>query len=328
MPKLKVKREFEHGVRTGIRLTLTPAVVVLNICIVIVLLLIVAFSVLYLMSDDGITLDGIIAGMKPAAAVTSAAAPESEPPQPGTIETWAEKTEPTESAETESTESSEAESSETTEEESTANMNAVGFDREFFANSLFIGDSIFTGLVNYDILPQKNVFAKIGLNPGSALTGDVEGESLSARIKRIQPEAVYIMLGTNGLAYLRTGDMIGGMENLLREISRDAAGARVYAISIPPVTKTHENKVTAARAAGAAVKGDSITNEDVNLYNAELKKAAAAAGVGYINTHDKLVDSGGYFDVNYAEQDGMHFRGPTYSVFLNEIKKQVESEVD
>ena len=169
---------------------ISAAIVILNILIVGVIITLCALIYLYM---SGKLEDTNVANLgqesEPQAVITTTAittvTSETEPP----VETT------TTPEETEAPETSE------TEEVITAVESDV-YEEAFFENDLFIGDSIGTGLVNYGYLSSNQVFAQIGLNPESARTKEYGGYTAVTRAKELQPKRIYVMLGSNGLAYM------------------------------------------------------------------------------------------------------------------------------
>ena len=184
------------------------------------------------------------------------------------------------------------------------------YNKAFFANDLFIGDSISTGLTGYGYLDTANVFAQIGLNPDSAATAEINGETVVSRISSMQPQRVYIMLGSNGLAYMGNDYMANRMLDLISEIEVACPTADIVIISIPPVTAAHE------------AEGNE-TMELVNDYNSKLKAIAQNGGYLYVDLCGQLVDESGYFSDAVAEQDGLHFLGAAYITMLSYIEECV-----
>ena len=143
-------------------------------------------------------------------------------------------TEPTEAPETEETEESTIEVIEAVESDS--------YDESFFKDDLFIGDSISTGLVNYGYLKGSNVFAQIGLNPETAITKEYDGYTSVSKAEEMKPKRIYIMLGSNGLAYMGNTYMIQQMKLLVEALREATPDSYIYVISISPVTKSHESE--------------------------------------------------------------------------------------
>lgn len=203
------------------------------------------------------------------------------------------------------------ESEETTSDDAITAVEADRYDADFYANDLFIGDSISTGLLNYGFLNADQVFAAIGLNPDSALTEEIDGVTAAEKAGALKPKRIYIMLGSNGLAYMGNTYMTQKMHelvDLLREASPDSY---IYILSIPPVTKEHENE---GQETMAMITG----------YNKLLKDLADEIGVVYLNLCAELENSAGYFSDAYAEADGMHFLSAAYKKMLSFIQKSIQ----
>ncbi len=187
----------------------------------------------------------------------------------------------------------------------------TSYDEEFFADDLFIGDSIATGLQNYGYFNADQVFAEIGLNPETAQTLEVNGFTSITKAKELQPKRIYIMLGSNGIAFMGNTYMVQQMQSLIEQLREACPDSYIYVLSIPPVTKAHESE-------------GQETMAMVNGYNKLLKDMADDIGVIYLDLCSELQDSTGYFSATYAEADGMHFLGTAYKKMLSFIQKSIQ----
>lgn len=185
------------------------------------------------------------------------------------------------------------------------------YDETFFADDLFIGDSIGTGLLNYGYLNADQVFAQIGLNPESAHSEEFDGFTAVTKAKELQPKRIYIMLGSNGLAYMGNTYMVQQMEILIEQLREACPDSYIYVLSIPPVTKEHESE-------------GQETMAMVNGYNKLLKDMADEIGVIYLDLCAELQDSTGYFSASYAEADRLHFLGAAYKKMLSFIQESIQ----
>ncbi len=185
------------------------------------------------------------------------------------------------------------------------------YDEEFFKDDLFIGDSISTGLVNYGFLKGSQVFAQVGLNPETATTKEFDGYTAVTKAEELKPKRIYIMLGSNGLAYMGNTYMIDQMELLIEQLREVVPDSYIYVLSIPPVTKAHDSE-------------GSETMVMVNGYNKLLKELCDDVGVVYLDLCSQLQDSTGYFSDKYAEVDGLHFLGTAYKKMLSFIQTSIE----
>ena len=212
-----------------------------------------------------------------------------------------------------STEETTTESEENPEETTPAPITPVNsYDRGFFDNDLFIGDSISTGLYLYGFLDKSNVFAEVGLNPESAIYHQIDGVTSVQKTSAMQPRNIYIMLGTNGLAYFDGAYMANKLVELIAELETACPTANIYVITIPPVTAAHE------------AEGQE-TMEMVNNYNAKLKEICSMGGYGCIDLCSLLQDVNGYLAAQYAEADGLHFLGDAYIAMLSYVEQRAGS---
>lgn len=197
---------------------------------------------------------------------------------------------------------------------------STNYSKEFFAEDLFIGDSISTGLYLYGKLDKRNVAAGIGYTPYKAYSEAVElydGTSATALeyAQSMQPKRIFIMLGSNGMG---SSTDIEGMKStyktLLEKLTASCPDSEIYCISVSPVTADS----TSAASAG-------ITNEMISEFNASIKAACGDMGLRYLDLYGLLVDDSGFFSADYAEVDGLHFLGSAYDVMLSFIQKETEN---
>lgn len=185
------------------------------------------------------------------------------------------------------------------------------YEEGFYDNALFIGDSITTGLVGYGYLDSKNVFAQVGLNPESVFSStDDNGDTAITKAASMQPDRIFIMLGSNGLAFMGTSYMSEKISALVETLSEKCPSTSIYIISVTPVTKAHE-----------ALGNETMA--DINELNKLLSKVAANKGVKYIDLCSHFIDGDGYFASAYAEVDGLHFLGTAYVEMLNFIYTKI-----
>lgn len=184
------------------------------------------------------------------------------------------------------------------------------FDRAFFADDLFIGDSIFTGLYLYDgYLDEKNVAAAVGYTPYGAMNKAIDGKGMTALeyAKQTQPKRIFIMLGSNAMS----GGDHSGLEESYRELVSRLMGAcpdaEICCISITPTARNNDYP--------------NIDNSEVREVNKVIKSLCSELGLKYCDLYSLISDDDGYFREDYAEIDGMHFLGRTYAVLLSELQR-------
>ena len=192
------------------------------------------------------------------------------------------------------------------------------YDKSFFENDLFIGDSISTGLYLYGKLDGKNVAASVGYTPYKAYTSEVELYDGTTRTaleyaEAMQPKRIFVMLGSNGMA--SSGDM-SAMEDtystLLDKLAKACPASEICCLSVSPVT-----------ADSSAAASGGITNETIKSFNAYIEKLCGEKKLRYFDIYSLLIDDSGYFSSEYAEMDGLHFLGKTYDVMLGYIESEL-----
>lgn len=184
------------------------------------------------------------------------------------------------------------------------------FDLSFFADDLFIGDSIFTGLYLYPgYLDMEHVAAGVGLTPYKAYSTALDDKGMTAveYAKQRQPKRIFIMLGSNAMA----GTDHSGLQDSYRELVSRLMGAcpnaDICCISITPTARKNDYP--------------SIDNSEVREVNKYIKSMCSELGLKYCDLYSLISDEDGYFLEDFAEVDGMHFKGRTYAVLLSELQR-------
>ena len=207
-----------------------------------------------------------------------------------------------------SDETSSAESSSTTFV--SGDTPSENFDLSFFADDLFIGDSIFTGLYLYpNYLEMSQVAAGVGLTPYGATTKILDDKGMTAAdyAKQKQPKRIFIMLGSNAMS----GSDHSGLEESYRELidtlKKTCPNSEICCISITPTARYNDYP--------------NISNSEVREVNKFIRNMCSELGLKYCDLYSLISDEDGYFLDEYAEVDGMHFKGRTYAVLLSELQK-------
>ena len=197
------------------------------------------------------------------------------------------------------------------EPDSTSSL-SEDYDKTFFADDLFIGDSISTGFSLYGVLDPKNVAAAVGYTPYKALNNAIDlGNGVTDTAYNyavtMQPKRIFIMLGSNGIT--AAASMEESYRTLVEKLQANCPDSTVYILSVTPVTTDSSSAANAG-----------IDNSMIRDFNKYLRDLASEKGVTYIDLYALLSDDNGYFLHEYAENDGLHFKGATYKVVLKYIE--------
>lgn len=187
--------------------------------------------------------------------------------------------------------------------------------QSYLAKCVFVGDSITVGLSDYQLVSMKNVIAEVGMNIEKINTETMQtayGElTVLDALKEAEPENIYIMLGSNGIAWMDIDSMIGEYSTFIDGIKESLDNSNVYIIAIPPVTAARENS------------DEPIKNEDIDDYNSKLLELANEKKCWYIDLNSELKGSDGKFPQSDAADDGMHFNKSTYDKMLQFVLSHV-----
>lgn len=182
----------------------------------------------------------------------------------------------------------------------------------YFGKCAFVGDSITVGLSDYQLVPIKNVYAEIGMNIEKINTDTIQTQfgqtTVLEGLKQAKPENIYIMLGSNGIAWLSVSDMISYYSEFVDSVKQNLPDSNIYILSIPPVTAARES-----------AEEEPILNSDIDKYNSELLKMADEKKIYYVDINTALKGNDGKFPKENAAEDGMHFKKTTYSIMLDYI---------
>lgn len=174
----------------------------------------------------------------------------------------------------------------------------------YYDTCAFVGDSHTNGLGAYGFVDKTRVFAKDGLSIKNIR------ESISpASIASVTPENVYLMMGTNGVAWLKPEDMISSFEDFVYEIVSYLPAANIYILSIPPVSYERATSTDPKKL---------IDIDKINTYNEKLLEMAEENSWYFVDTNSAVCNAYGYLDSGKTS-DGVHMSKDLYKSFTSYI---------
>lgn len=185
----------------------------------------------------------------------------------------------------------------------------------YFDDALFVGDSITSGILSYEIMKNTTVIAHTGINPDTIRTKKVYRNSRGELVTILDgmkehPDAkkIYIMLGANGLAWIEQDLFIEYYEEFLRDVMDAFPDATIYVQSILPVTKAKSD-------------GDErYANSKIDAYNADILALTEKLGLYYVNVAEAFKDESGALPDDASPSDGMHFTSKYYQKWFDYLK--------
>lgn len=133
-------------------------------------------------------------------------------------------------------------------------------------------------------------------------------EHLEEQVWILEPEKVFIWLGTNdlGLGY-SISDIINNYIEIISEIKSESIATQIYIISVLPVNESENYKDRVKIRSNKAIR-------ELNLSLSNL------AGVEFVDLYSLLLDAKGNLDAIYTK-DGLHLTSKAYEILAEEIRK-------
>ena len=183
---------------------------------------------------------------------------------------------------------------------------------EYLDSCVFIGDSITFGMASYNVVPSANVYASVSMSISKVETAKIEtqyGEmTVLEALDLKQPENIYVMLGSNGAAFMSVDDMYRAFSSFMGNLADVCPDSRIYILSVPPVTAKKEVSTETP-----------ILNSELDEFNAKLLEYANRKGLYYVDVCSALKDESGKLPEDDAENDGLHLKYSAYSRLIDYI---------
>ena len=186
-------------------------------------------------------------------------------------------------------------------------------DESYFSNgTLFIGDSLTTGLPLYHVI-NSSFYCVESISTYNILTSrfiDRDGVMLTL------PEAlssdgnkwkrIYIQLGVNEI-WSTADSFAGGYGKLIDALKTYCPDATIYVQSVFPMTES----------ASSGTYSQYGGNAKLREFNSKLIELCTKRGLYYVNVYEILDDGTGALNASYAGSDGVHIPPSTYKLWVD-----------
>ncbi|MFD3158108.1 GDSL-type esterase/lipase family protein [Haloimpatiens sp. FM7330] len=173
-------------------------------------------------------------------------------------------------------------------------------NKEFFKNSVFIGDSITEGITFYDILDEKHVVAVKGSTINQAY-------KKISKVSALKPKNIFILLGTNDLTSgMNSTEFISNYEKLVESLREKLPNSNIYIQSILPVQEKAEKR------------NPNLANSRINEFNKAIMNMVRNKNLNYLNIASVLKNND-----NLYEYDGIHLKYQFDKLWLDYIKDNI-----
>ena len=164
---------------------------------------------------------------------------------------------------------------------------------------IFLGNSITDNAEWAELFSDPNI-------KNRGIGGD-DTDGILGRLSEVtssKPDKIFIMIGTNDLAYgKKVDDIIGNYTKIIAQIKDDSPTTKLYVQSVLPV----EDALHYTR-----------PNAEIININDQLIEICKAEGVTYIDLHSVFSDENGKLNKEYSI-DGLHLNGEGYEVWKKQI---------
>ena len=176
-------------------------------------------------------------------------------------------------------------------------MNELEQDKRYV-----FGDMIIEGIQDYGYLGTGNIVSDNNLTTDKA-------HNYISDVKDRTPSKIFLLVGLNDLNYgTRSGtDVAERIENLVAALKENIPSAKIYVVSLLPVTESFEAK--------SSVK---IKQSDINDANKKLAEDATTMGAVFVDIADSFKDGSGYLNTKYST-GGYNLNHNYYPFFLNKL---------
>ena len=195
-------------------------------------------------------------------------------------------------------------------------------DRNYFRETLFVGDSNTEGLAVYNHLSLQYVLGMTGMpiqqvttNKCMWFVGYEEPVTMPVAISMLKPRRIIINFGTNNAGGTETADFIKYYENVLDSIEKAYPYTDIIVSAVLPVAKVRNYP--------------NITMQDIDEFNLALAEMCRKRDLKFLNTAEIFKDpENGFMKPEYIAKDGIHLTTEGYKALLEYVGSHKHIEPD
>ena len=184
-------------------------------------------------------------------------------------------------------------------------------DYAFLHDTVFVGDSICSGLRVYGILPNDNVVAKgcVGARNIFEYTFDCRGNEFGVAyvLTVLKPRYIVFSMGMNDVNMTTPEVYCKNYDFLLKTIRSVMPDSVFFVASVTPITADTTFS----------------TNEKIDTLNQTIREHLYGTSTGFVDVASGLKTWNGALNPKYNGGDGVHLAPEAYYVYLNQICDQL-----
>lgn len=176
-------------------------------------------------------------------------------------------------------------------------------NKEYFEDSVFMGDSLTEPLDFYNILNKSSVLAKKGQSV-------LDAKKSAQELLNLNPKKVFLLYGLNDLEMFKNAsDFKKNYGELIDLVKQNAPNAYIYAQSVMPVQEKVNNK--------------DYSSDRINEFTEAIKELGREKKINYIDIKPVIKNKEYLY-----EPDGMHFTIKFYDLWLDYLKNYLENQIE
>lgn len=207
-------------------------------------------------------------------------------------------------------------------------------ENAFFANTVFIGDSLTVGFEDYcrknpdsiatpttHFLARVSGSAKAAISPNALTTYSKIMPLYNGQAQYIEDSVAqmtdvnkaFICFGMNDLVGSSPEQFVSDMQTLISRILAKRPELKIYIISIPCVV--------------ADVSTGNLCNDSIQTANLIMQGTCAANGWGFVNLSEYLMGEGNALRPEYSSDNYVHENSKAYSIWNRVLKNYAYMEI-
>ncbi len=182
-------------------------------------------------------------------------------------------------------------------------------DKEYFSNTLFIGDSRIEGLCRYGGIDTASYCFKSGVSvwdirEQSLFDGNFNKTTLDNALNLQKFDYIYIMIGINELGRGTPTSYANQYKEDIKYIKKCQPEATIIIMGILGITQEYSDS------------SDVYNNDNVNARNVSISYLSNGTDVFYLDVNDSVCDSQGAMIEEYS-RDGIHLKAEYYTLWAD-----------
>lgn len=182
-------------------------------------------------------------------------------------------------------------------------------DKEYFSNTLFIGDSRVEGLCRYGGIDTASYCFKSGVSvwdirEQSMFDGSFNKTTLDYALNSQDYDFIYIMIGINELGRGTPTSYANQYKEDIKYIRQCQPQATIVIMGILGISQEYSDS------------SDVYNNDNVNARNVSISYLSNGIDVFYLDVNDSVCDSQGAMIEEYS-RDGIHLKAEYYTLWAD-----------